>query len=164
MKEVNITIVKLDLKHAETIATICTTGWKQTVQGLLSEEYQKKNVDFWYNHDRVCKDIASGAYSQSRLSTPKWSESLEAQWLAHMLGRFLSFMLMKAIDINWIGRRLLEALTQQQLAEGATEQWVSRATNEEFPFTRQEVLCSMRKRRHGPKPMKSRCRYDFQDH
>ena len=60
----NITVVKPKPKHAEAIATICATGGKQTVEGLLSEEYQRANVEFWYNHDRVCKDLESGVYSQ----------------------------------------------------------------------------------------------------
>ena len=53
----NISIIKPDIKHTEGITEVCSTGWKQTVEGTLSEEYQKKNVDFWYNHDRVYNDI-----------------------------------------------------------------------------------------------------------
>lgn len=41
-----ITIVKPTENHIEAISRICSNGWKQTVEGKLSEEYQEQNVAF----------------------------------------------------------------------------------------------------------------------
>ncbi|SEN97502.1 Ribosomal protein S18 acetylase RimI [Mesobacillus persicus] len=121
----NITIVKPDLKHAEAIATICSTGWKQTVEGLLSDEYQKKNVEFWYNLDRVCKDITSGAYSHVALVNSEVVGVIGGGMTGPHVGEVFVLYVDESYRYRGIGRRLLEALSQQQLVQGATEQWVS---------------------------------------
>ena len=54
---------KPETVHSKAIVTICSKGWKQTVEGKLSEEYQRKNVDYWYNKERVENDIKEGFYS-----------------------------------------------------------------------------------------------------
>ncbi|WP_240335281.1 hypothetical protein [Paraliobacillus sediminis] len=58
-----LTIVKPDENHASAVATICANGWRQTVEGKFSEAYQIKTVDFWYQYERVSKDISKGIYT-----------------------------------------------------------------------------------------------------
>ncbi|MFZ3579476.1 hypothetical protein [Virgibacillus sp. DJP39] len=63
----NVIFTKPDTAYTRTIAAICATGWRQTVEGKLSEEYKKKNVDSWYRHERVFNDINEGFYSHVAL-------------------------------------------------------------------------------------------------
>lgn len=58
--QMNTSIEKPSVKHANAVAKICTLGWKQTVEGRLSEEYQYKNIVYWYNKERVSSHIKSG--------------------------------------------------------------------------------------------------------
>lgn len=46
--QMNTSIEKPSVKHANAVAKICTLGWKQTVEGRLSEEYQYKNIVYWF--------------------------------------------------------------------------------------------------------------------
>ncbi|SET64236.1 hypothetical protein SAMN05216389_11839 [Oceanobacillus limi] len=42
----NISIVRASSEHTKEISKICSIGWRQTVQGIYSEEYQNKNVEY----------------------------------------------------------------------------------------------------------------------
>lgn len=59
----SLSIVRPLTKHTESIAAICAAGWRQTVEGKLSEEYKTKNVDLWYKPERVHRDIQDEKYS-----------------------------------------------------------------------------------------------------
>jgi len=121
----DISIVKPDTKHTVGIARVCSTGWKQTVEGILSEEYQQKNVDYWYNHDRVYDDILAGIYAYV---------ALDDQDVAGVIGGGITEMdsgeiFVIYVDENYrykgIGRMLLEKMTKDQRDKGVTKQWVS---------------------------------------
>ncbi|MDL4842322.1 hypothetical protein [Aquibacillus rhizosphaerae] len=62
----HVSIVKPHIKYTEAISTICATGWKQTVEGKLSKDYQEKNVNTWYRYERVYNDNNVGLYSPYR--------------------------------------------------------------------------------------------------
>ncbi|MCM3587450.1 GNAT family N-acetyltransferase [Mesobacillus maritimus] len=120
-----ISIMKPAVEHAASIAAICTTGWKQTVEGVLSEDYQKQNVEFWYNLDRVRSDILQGSYSHIGVI----DSEIVGVIGGGMTGPAASEVFVLYVDETYryqgVGRLLLEALTQEQIEQGAEEQWVS---------------------------------------
>jgi len=132
----NIIIVKPELKHTKAIAEICSAGWKQTVEGILSEEFQRKNIDFWYNHDRVYQDIEAGSYSYVALADSKVVGVIGGGMTAPKVGEVFVFYVDESYRYRGIGKRLLEALTADQINHDATEQWVSVAEGNQYgiPF------------------------------
>ena len=48
-------------EDAERIADICSTGWRQTVEGKMSSKFQQQTVKYWYNPDKVTADIKKAA-------------------------------------------------------------------------------------------------------
>lgn len=63
----NVSIIKPTENHIEAISAICSVGWKQTVEGELSEEYQEQNLAFWYYHERIRSDMEAEYYSHVAL-------------------------------------------------------------------------------------------------
>ncbi|RKQ32672.1 GNAT family N-acetyltransferase [Oceanobacillus halophilus] len=120
-----ISIVEPKPKHTESIATICANGWRQTVEGILSEKYQKQNIDLWYNHDRVLRDIKSKVYSYVALVHSDVVGVIGGAMTEENKGEIFVLYMDENFRYKGIGTRLLEALTKQQIASGATEQWVS---------------------------------------
>ncbi|MGN8646094.1 GNAT family N-acetyltransferase [Gracilibacillus sp. HCP3S3_G5_1] len=121
----NITIEQPKEEHAEAIAHICSTGWKQTVEGELSKEYQTKNVAFWYNLERVKNDIKQGSYSYVAIYQSKVIGVIGGAITKPGTGEVFVLYIDEKYRYKGVGRQLLEALTQQQIEKGATEQWVS---------------------------------------
>lgn len=121
----NITIGKPAEDHIVAISGICSNGWKQTVEGRLSEEYQEQNVAFWYNHERIRSDMEAGYYTHVALIDSDVTGVIGGG----MTGTGVSEVFMLYVDeshrYKGIGRLLLDALTQLQKEQGAAEQWVS---------------------------------------
>ncbi|WP_440895488.1 hypothetical protein ACS127_13110 [Amphibacillus sp. Q70] len=67
----DLSIERADVKDTATIAELCSLGWRQTVLGKLSEEFQAKNVAEWYNYDRVQADIKKGNYTHVAIMDSK---------------------------------------------------------------------------------------------
>lgn len=120
-----ISIIKPQAKYAEAIGAICAAGWKQTVEGKLSEEYQKRNVAFWYNRDRVINDINAGAYTHAALIGSEVSGVIGGGMTGPDIAEIFMLYVDETYRYQGIGRRLLEALTREQIDQGAKEQWVS---------------------------------------
>ncbi|ASN06410.1 GNAT family N-acetyltransferase [Virgibacillus necropolis] len=121
----NLSIVKPHTKHTEAIVAICAAGWRQTVEGKLSEEYQLKNVDFWYNYERVYSDIEAGFYTHVALINSEIVGVIGGAITGPSVGEIFVLYVDEAHRYNGIGRLLLEAITGQQKDSGASEQWVS---------------------------------------
>ncbi|MGP4108521.1 GNAT family N-acetyltransferase [Virgibacillus sp. L01] len=121
----NLSIVKANTTYTTAIAYICTAGWKQTVEGKLSEEYQTKNVDFWYNHEKVYNDIQDGLYSHVALVDSQVAGVIGGAMTSPNVGEIFVLYVDATYRYKGIGRRLLAAFTEQQIGSGATEQWVS---------------------------------------
>lgn len=121
----NLSIVKANTKYTVAIADICAAGWKQTIEGKLSEEYQTKNVDFWYNHEKVYNDINAGFYSHVALFNSEVVGVIGGAMTGQNVGEIFVLYVDEAYRYKGIGRRLLNAFTEQQIDSGATEQWVS---------------------------------------
>lgn len=120
-----VTITEPTIDHAEAISTICAAGWKQTVEGLLSEEYQEENVALWYNPNRIKKDIQAGFYSHIALIDSKVAGVIGGGMAGPGAAEVFVFYMDEEYRYQGVGRQLLNALTQMQIEKGALEQWVS---------------------------------------
>ena len=121
----DIVIKKPETIHSEAIATICSKGWKQTVEGILSEEYQNKNVEYWYNNERVKSDIEAGSYSYIALLNSEVVGVIGGGKTNSNTGEIYVLYVDENIRYSGVGKRLLNTLTQQQISEGISNQWVS---------------------------------------
>lgn len=121
----DVSITKPTENHIEAISGICSAGWKQTVEGKLSEKYQEQNIALWYNHERIRRDMEAGYYTHVALIDSNVAGVIGGG----MTGPGVSEVFMLYVDETYrykgIGRLLLEALTELQKEQGATEQWVS---------------------------------------
>lgn len=121
----DISIVKPQTKHTEGIAEICSAGWRQTVDGKLSEKYKKKNVEFWYNYEKVSKDILRGMYSYIALDDQDVVGVIGAGITEQANGEIYVLYVDENYRYKSIGRLLLEKVTKDQQSRGVVNQWVS---------------------------------------
>ncbi|MEF2293803.1 GNAT family N-acetyltransferase [Virgibacillus dokdonensis] len=120
-----ISIVRPQISHAQDISTICATGWKQTVQGKLSERYQKQNIQFWYSFDRISSDIHKGIYSHVALVNNNVVGTIGGGTTATNVGEIFVLYVDETYRYSGIGKQLLEAFSNEQRNIGVVEQWVS---------------------------------------
>ncbi|MBU9720939.1 MULTISPECIES: GNAT family N-acetyltransferase [Bacillaceae] len=131
-----ILIKNPEITHAEAIADICSRGWRQTVEGILSEEYQAKNIEYWYNYERVKKDIEAGSYSYVALLHSEVVGVIGGGKTKEETGEIFVLYVDENFRYKGVGRKLLKELTHQQIQEGISEQWVSVQENNDrgLPF------------------------------
>lgn len=120
-----VTIVKPRPEHISEVSRICAAGWRQTVEGKLSEACQDENVTYWYNHDKVRADIESGSYSHVALIDSKVVGTIGGAITKPGRGDVFVLYVDETYRYQGIGRRLLAEFTKEQATEGAREQWVS---------------------------------------
>ncbi|MCM3609769.1 GNAT family N-acetyltransferase [Planococcus sp. MERTA32b] len=121
----DVSIAKPSENHIEAISEICSSGWKQTVEGKLSEEYQEQNTAFWYNHERIRSDMEAGYYTHVALIDSDVAGVIGGGLTSPGVSEVFMLYVDEAYRYKGIGRLLLEALTGLQKEQGATEQWVS---------------------------------------
>jgi GNAT superfamily N-acetyltransferase len=121
----DVLISKPNTNHTEAIATICSEGWMQTVEGVLSDDYQRKNINFWYNYERVFDDISNGLYSYIALCNSQVVGVIGGGLTGGNVGEVFVLYVDETYRYKGIGRLLLEKLTQEQVSSGVNEQWVS---------------------------------------
>ncbi|MUK89286.1 GNAT family N-acetyltransferase [Ornithinibacillus sp. L9] len=121
----NTSIVKAAPEHTKEISRICSIGWQQTVQGIYSEEYQLKNVEYWYNHNRVMEDIVKGIYTHVALVDEKVVGTIGGAMIEQGVSEIYVFYVDELFRYKGIGGRLLDAFTKVHIKKGATEQYVS---------------------------------------
>lgn len=120
-----VEIKKPDAQHAEKISEICSAGWRQTVAGILSEAHQLQNIAFWYNPERVRQDIGAGVYSYIALVENEVAGVIGGGMTAAGTAEVFVLYMDERFRYKGIGRKLLDALTRDQKAQGAVVQWVS---------------------------------------
>lgn len=120
-----ISIEKPKMEQVEAIQRICSTGWQQTVEGKLSEACQKETVDFWYNRERIEKDIENGSYSYVALLGSEVVGVIGGGLTGEKVSEVFVLYMDEKYRYQGIGRLLLEELTKDQVAIGAKKQWVS---------------------------------------
>jgi len=114
------------------VCEVCTEGYTATSRGLLAPATIRRQAESYYNPDRVRQEIVSAA------ATPAWlgyvvAVTDEGQVLGAAGGGVLDdgagqvYVLYLRMHLRraGIGTALLEFVTEQQKALGATEQWVS---------------------------------------
>jgi ribosomal protein S18 acetylase RimI-like enzyme len=121
----DMNITKPELKHAEAIAAICSKGWRQTVAGKLSEEFQRQNVAYWYNLGRVKEEIQSGSYRYVAMQVGRVVGVIGGAVTGQSTGEVFVLYVDEAARYKGAGKLLLEALTKDQKQQGVSEQWVS---------------------------------------
>ncbi|WP_400245357.1 GNAT family N-acetyltransferase [Niallia sp. JL1B1071] len=120
-----ISIEKPKPEQAKAIHRICSTGWRQTVEGKLSEECQKQTVEFWYQLDRIEKDMENGSYSYVALLDSEVVGVIGGGITDENVSEVFVLYIDEKYRYQGIGTLLLEALTKDQVALGAIRQWVS---------------------------------------
>ena len=124
------------------IQRVCSHGWRETYTGLYPRDFIERVVDASYTLDRLEQEV--------RDATPP-----DGYWVArdaggHVLGaggggltgQGVGEVFVLYVDpdrlYQGIGTRLLTALTEEQVALGAGEQWASVAKGNEkgLPFYR----------------------------
>lgn len=121
----NLSIIKPTIESAAAIANICSSGWKQTVEGKLSEDYQHANIAYWYNQKRITSNIENGFYTHVALLDSKVVEVIGGGITNSATGEVFVLYVDENYRYKGIGRKLLQALTQEQKDKGTTEQWIS---------------------------------------
>ncbi|WP_232827950.1 GNAT family N-acetyltransferase [Paraliobacillus sp. X-1268] len=120
-----LTIVKPSENHTSEIATICTNGWKQTVENKLSDKHQVKTVAFWYQKERVKQDIEKGIYTYVALIDDKVVGVIGGGLKEPNIGEIFVFYVDEEYRYKGVGKQLLERFTEYQLKINVKEQWVS---------------------------------------
>lgn len=126
----NISIIKATTEHVKEISRICSIGWRQTVEGFYTEEYQIKNVEFWYNHKRVAEDIVKGTYTHVALVDGRVAGTIGGTITEPGVSEIFVFYVDDVYRYKGIGRTLLDAFTKEHLKQGATEQLSVQEGNE----------------------------------
>lgn len=123
----HVSIIKADPAHTTEIAEICATGWRQTVQdkGIYSEEYQRKNIQHWYNEERVRDDIAEGVYTHVAMMGGRVVGTIGGILTEQGASEIYVFYVDDQYRYQGIGRQLLEAFTDAHINSGATDQYAS---------------------------------------
>ncbi|MDY0406447.1 GNAT family N-acetyltransferase [Virgibacillus sp. 179-BFC.A HS] len=121
----NISIIKATTEHAKEISRICSTGWRQTVEGFYSEEYQIKNIEYWYNHKRVVEDIVKVIYTHVAMVDKEVAGTIGGTITEPGVSEIFVFYVDDVYRYKGIGTELLDAFTKEHIKKGATEQYVS---------------------------------------
>lgn len=118
-------IRKTEVRDAERIREICSTGWKQTVQGKLSSTFQQQTVNYWYNAEKVEQDIKKGSYSYVAEIDGKVAGVIGGGMTGKKRGEVYVFYIDKEYRYHGTGKALLHKLTEYHQRKGAEEQWAS---------------------------------------
>lgn len=128
----------------DAICRVCRAGFAASSRGLIPPAAVERQADAYYDPDRVRDEIVRAG------ETPRWQgyvvavsatgEVLGAAGGGVAEGRGQVHVLYLDLSLRGrgIGSALLDFLTRQQTAEGATEQWVSVTEGNELglPFYR----------------------------
>lgn len=126
---------------AEGIARVCAAGWRDTYRGLKDPERIEEIIAEYYNLERIRGEIVS------REGWDGWLVAVENEtvvgaggggMIEPAVGEIFVLYLDPARRGEGIGTLLLDAITEQQRAQGAREQWVSvePANEKGLPFYR----------------------------
>ncbi|GGH73596.1 GNAT superfamily N-acetyltransferase [Pullulanibacillus pueri] len=136
-----IQIIKADSRHVEGIAKVCSDGYWATYKGIRSEDYIKRIIKEFYNHERIEKEVSEtsrewGGYFVA-VEEGKVIGAIGGGMIAETAGEVFVLYLKPNRRREGIGTMLLNALTSQQKEVfNATEQWVSVAKGNQkgIPF------------------------------
>ena len=110
------------------IHQVCAAAWRDTFTGLVATERIEQVIAEYYNPDRLRAEL-TGPDGQ-----PGWLVAEEGGAIVGAIrgglveataGEIFQLYVAPAHQRRGIGTRLLQVMTDQQLAQGAREQWAS---------------------------------------
>jgi GNAT superfamily N-acetyltransferase len=113
---------------ADGIASVCAAGWRDTYRGLRDPDEVEAVIAEYYRPERIRAEVTPSE------GWDGWLVAVEAQTVVGAggggmiepeAGEVFVLYLDPSRRGEGIGTRLLEAITDQQRARGAREQWVS---------------------------------------
>ncbi|RFU66887.1 GNAT family N-acetyltransferase [Bacillus sp. V59.32b] len=135
-----ITIQKAEPEHVEGIAKVCSDGYRATYQETHTQEYIERIISEFYNHERILKEIF-----ERQPGWNGWFVALEEGIVVGaggggMTGPATGEVFVLYLDPQrrneGIGTKLLATITEEQIRQGANEQWVSvsKGNDKGIPF------------------------------
>ena len=121
-----------EISDAEGIARVCAAGWRDTYHGLKEPERIEAVIAAYYTPERISREIAAPE------GWDGWIVAVEDDAVIGAggggmtepgVGEIFVLYLDPTRRGEGIGTRLLDAITEQQWAQGAREQWVSVETD-----------------------------------
>ena len=136
-----IEIVKANKSHVEGIKKVCSEAYWATYEELRSEEYLKRVIKEFYNHERILKEVSETGREWGGYFVAVEDKEVVGAIGGGMINEGAGEIFVLYLDPNrrneGIGTKLLDVLTKQQKEEfQATEQWVSVAKGNQkgIPF------------------------------
>lgn len=124
-----IEVARATSEHVAGICRVCADGWRATYADMYSPKYIERIIAEYYNEERVLKEVTDTGREWGGYFVAVEDGKVVGAGGGGMIGERSGevFVLYVAPDRRneGIGTRLLDAITQQQKAFGATEQWVS---------------------------------------
>jgi ribosomal protein S18 acetylase RimI-like enzyme len=124
---------RLEIRRAETrdadgIARVCAAGWRDTYRGMKDSERIEAVIAEYYEPERIRREIAAPE------GWDGWIVAVEHETVVGAggggmtepgVGEIFVLYLDPTRRGEGIGTLILDAITEQQRAQGAREQWVS---------------------------------------
>ena len=153
-----LVIRRPEISDALRIAVICSEGWRQTVDGTMSESFQRSIISFWYTEDKVAGDIRRGSYSYVAEVNGVVAGVIGGGMTALDTSKVFVFYVDREYRYRGIGKELrkLQRVTGKE-GRSANGSLYRKGMNTACRFTKQEVSYTSATRRRRPKP--GRCRY-----
>lgn len=120
-----LVIRRPEISDALRIAVICSEGWRQTVDGTMSESFQRSIISFWYTEDKVAGDIRRGSYSYVAEVNGVVAGVIGGGMTALDTSEVFVFYVDREYRYRGIGKELLAKITEGHRKRGAVCQWVS---------------------------------------
>jgi GNAT superfamily N-acetyltransferase len=124
----SLIIRRAETRDAEGIARVCAAGWRDTYRGLKEPERIEAVIAEYYAPERIRREI------DATKGWDGWIVAVEDNTViggggGGMTGPDVGEVFVLYLDPTrrgeGIGTLILNAITEQQLAQGAREQWVS---------------------------------------
>jgi ribosomal protein S18 acetylase RimI-like enzyme len=124
----DLLIRRAEIRDAEGIARVCAAGWRDTYGGIKEPGRIEAVISEYYTPERIRREVAAPE------GWDGWIVAVEDDTVIGAggggltepgVGEIFMLYLDPTRRGEGIGTRLLEAITEQQRAQGAREQWVS---------------------------------------
>jgi ribosomal protein S18 acetylase RimI-like enzyme len=121
-------IRRAEIRDADGIARVCAAGWRDTYQGMKESERIEAVIAEYYEPERIRREIAAPE------GWDGWIVAVEDETVVGAggggmtepgVGEIFVLYLDPTRRGEGIGTLILDAITEQQRAQGAREQWVS---------------------------------------
>lgn len=117
------------LEDVAGICSVCSEGWRHTYEGLETPEHIESVIKEFYNEERVAKEVTDITDGWNGYFVAVENGKVVGAGGGGCYGEATSELYVIYLDPSrkreGIGKRLLAAITEDQVARGAKEQWVS---------------------------------------